>query len=172
MFTLLDSLSIVSTSRTYINKQGPSLYASLSNSLTLYVAGNSFRLVVVMAQRSHEGPMDFEYQNGTGPMDARSPFAQLSMNQQRATGTAATGRKRSMTVVNINTVHSLTRSTKVFLVPSTRPPSPPLSPPSRQLISRLLVNSISTRRAPAAKHHSLLIVWHSIATLHQTMPTR
>lgn len=27
--------------------------------------------------------MDFEYQNGTGPMDARSPFAQLSGNAQR-----------------------------------------------------------------------------------------
>lgn len=27
--------------------------------------------------------MDFEYQNGTGPMDGRSPFAQLSQNAQR-----------------------------------------------------------------------------------------
>ncbi|GAB7364580.1 hypothetical protein MBLNU230_g5387t1 [Neophaeotheca triangularis] len=31
----------------------------------------------------HESPMDFEYQNGTGPMDGRSPFAQLSQNAQR-----------------------------------------------------------------------------------------
>lgn len=27
--------------------------------------------------------MDFEYQNKTGPLDARSPFAQLSQNAQR-----------------------------------------------------------------------------------------
>ncbi|KAK4570459.1 hypothetical protein LTR86_002539 [Recurvomyces mirabilis] len=31
----------------------------------------------------HESPMDFEFQNGTGPVDARSPFAQLSQNSQR-----------------------------------------------------------------------------------------
>jgi len=27
--------------------------------------------------------MDFSYENGTGPIDARSPFAQLSQNAQR-----------------------------------------------------------------------------------------
>jgi len=27
--------------------------------------------------------MDFEFQNGTGPMDGRSPFAQISQNPQR-----------------------------------------------------------------------------------------
>ncbi|KAL1301766.1 hypothetical protein AAFC00_005964 [Neodothiora populina] len=35
-----------------------------------------------MDRRTHEGPMDFEYQNGTGPMDGRSPFAQISMNSR------------------------------------------------------------------------------------------
>ena len=36
-----------------------------------------------MSKRYHETPMDFEYQNGTGPMDAKSPFAAVSMNAQR-----------------------------------------------------------------------------------------
>ena len=36
-----------------------------------------------MAGRTHAGPMDFEYQNGTGPLDERSPFAQVSRNSQR-----------------------------------------------------------------------------------------
>lgn len=35
------------------------------------------------SRRHHETPMDFEYQNGTGPVDARSPFAAVSMNSQR-----------------------------------------------------------------------------------------
>ncbi|GIZ45981.1 hypothetical protein CKM354_000912500 [Cercospora kikuchii] len=33
--------------------------------------------------RGNESGMDFEYQNKTGPLDARSPFAQLSQNTQR-----------------------------------------------------------------------------------------
>lgn len=37
--------------------------------------------------------MDFEYQNGTGPLDARSPFAAVSMNQQRFPATPGGGRK-------------------------------------------------------------------------------
>jgi hypothetical protein len=39
--------------------------------------------------------MDFEYQNGTGPMDAKSPFAAVSMNAQRfpATPSGAGSRK-------------------------------------------------------------------------------
>ncbi|KAF2724570.1 hypothetical protein K431DRAFT_281999 [Polychaeton citri CBS 116435] len=36
-----------------------------------------------MSRRTHESPMDFEYSNGTGPLDLRSPFAQLSQNSQR-----------------------------------------------------------------------------------------
>lgn len=37
--------------------------------------------------------MDFEYQNGTGPLDARSPFAAVSMNSQRFPATPGAGRK-------------------------------------------------------------------------------
>lgn len=38
--------------------------------------------------------MDFEYQNGTGPIDARSPFAAVSMNSQRfPPGTPGAARK-------------------------------------------------------------------------------
>ena len=35
--------------------------------------------------------MDFEYQNGTGPMDAKSPFAAVSMNAQRFPATPGGG---------------------------------------------------------------------------------
>jgi len=35
--------------------------------------------------------MDFEYQNGTGPMDAKSPFAAVSMNAQRFPATPSGG---------------------------------------------------------------------------------
>lgn len=47
-----------------------------------------------MDKRSNEGPMDFEYQNGTGPIDARSPFAQISLNQQRAGNSAQPSTKK------------------------------------------------------------------------------
>ncbi|EMC92586.1 hypothetical protein BAUCODRAFT_26965 [Baudoinia panamericana UAMH 10762] len=36
-----------------------------------------------MSRYHHESPMDFEFQNGTGPLDGRSPFAQISQNPQR-----------------------------------------------------------------------------------------
>ena len=36
-----------------------------------------------MSKYGHESPMDFEFQNGTGPLDGRSPFAQISQNAQR-----------------------------------------------------------------------------------------
>jgi len=50
-----------------------------------------------MDRRTHESPMDFEYQNGTGPMDSRSPFAQISMNAQRqGNGTDGPAKKRGM----------------------------------------------------------------------------
>lgn len=39
--------------------------------------------------------MDYEYQNGTGPMDARSPFAQVSLNAQRFPATPG-GSKKSV----------------------------------------------------------------------------
>ncbi|TKX19178.1 di-sulfide bridge nucleocytoplasmic transport domain-containing protein [Elsinoe australis] len=48
--------------------------------------------------RSNAGPMDFEYQNGTGPIDGRSPFAQVSGNHQRSFGGLADSptKKRGM----------------------------------------------------------------------------
>jgi len=59
-----------------------------------------------MDRRTHEGPMDFEYQNGTGPVDARSPFTQISMNQQRAStnGNDKSAKKRGMPIDTF-TVH-------------------------------------------------------------------
>lgn len=66
--------------------------------ITLDFAENP-RLATQMDRRTHEGPMDFEYQNGTGPMDGRSPFAQISMNQQRSTnggGSDNSAKKRGM----------------------------------------------------------------------------
>lgn len=36
-----------------------------------------------MSRYTNESPMDFEFQNGTGPLDGRSPFAQVSANSQR-----------------------------------------------------------------------------------------
>lgn len=36
-----------------------------------------------MAFRGNEMGMDFEYENSTGPIDARSPFARLAHNVQR-----------------------------------------------------------------------------------------
>ena len=47
-----------------------------------------------MSKRYHETPMDFEYQNGTGPMDAKSPFAAVSMNAQRFPATPGGGNNR------------------------------------------------------------------------------
>lgn len=49
-----------------------------------------------MSKRYHETPMDFEYQNGTGPLDARSPFAAVSMNSQRFPGTPGIGNRKSV----------------------------------------------------------------------------
>lgn len=40
-------------------------------------------LDVNMSRYTSETPMDFEFQNGTGPLDGRSPFAQVSANSQR-----------------------------------------------------------------------------------------
>ena len=51
-------------------------------------------LIKIMSRYTHESPMDFEFQNGTGPMDARSPFAQISQNSQRFPS-AAGGAKKS-----------------------------------------------------------------------------
>ncbi|CAD0095864.1 unnamed protein product [Aureobasidium vineae] len=36
-----------------------------------------------MANRMHATPMDFQYENGTGPLDERSPFAQVGRNSLR-----------------------------------------------------------------------------------------
>lgn len=40
--------------------------------------------------------MDFEYQNGTGPMDAKSPFAAVSMNAQRFPATPGGNNRKSV----------------------------------------------------------------------------
>ncbi|WPH02837.1 Hypothetical protein R9X50_00570500 [Acrodontium crateriforme] len=39
-------------------------------------------------------PMEFEFQNGTGPLDSRSPFSQLSQNTQRFPPQPSTAQKR------------------------------------------------------------------------------
>lgn len=48
-----------------------------------------------MAFRGNEMGMDFEYENRTGPMDGRSPFARLAHNVQRPP-TAGMTRKRML----------------------------------------------------------------------------
>ncbi|KAH9844835.1 Di-sulfide bridge nucleocytoplasmic transport domain [Teratosphaeria destructans] len=50
-----------------------------------------------MSRRNHETPMDFEFQNGTGPIDSRSPFALLSQNAQRF---PASSKKRTHSAFN------------------------------------------------------------------------
>ncbi|RMY01464.1 hypothetical protein D0868_08475 [Hortaea werneckii] len=47
-----------------------------------------------MSRGIHETPMDFEYYNGTGPIDGRSPFAQVSQNQQRFPPSMSSTKKR------------------------------------------------------------------------------
>lgn len=44
-----------------------------------------------MSRRYHETPMDFEYQNGTGPMDVKSPFANVGIGAQRFPATPGGG---------------------------------------------------------------------------------
>jgi hypothetical protein len=39
----------------------------------------------------HATPMDFQYENGTGPLDERSPFAQVGRNSQRNNGSIHNG---------------------------------------------------------------------------------
>ncbi|KAH0291933.1 hypothetical protein M436DRAFT_66298 [Aureobasidium namibiae CBS 147.97] len=51
-----------------------------------------------MANRMHATPMDFQYENGTGPLDERSPFAQVGRNSQRNNGGSINDRKRSYAV--------------------------------------------------------------------------
>lgn len=51
-------------------------------------------LATDMDRRTHESPMDFEYQNGTGPMDGRSPFAQISMNTRNTAANNNNDKKR------------------------------------------------------------------------------
>ncbi|KAL1589222.1 hypothetical protein WHR41_02255 [Cladosporium halotolerans] len=64
-----------------------------------------------MSKRYHESPMDFEYQNGTGPLDARSPFAAVSMNSQRFPATPGAGRKRDMNAFDSPTRAGASRTT-------------------------------------------------------------
>ena len=47
-----------------------------------------------MANRMHATPMDFQYENGTGPLDERSPFAQVGRNSQRNNGGSINDKKR------------------------------------------------------------------------------
>ncbi|KAI4752359.1 hypothetical protein E4T52_15396 [Aureobasidium sp. EXF-3400] len=55
-----------------------------------------------MSNRMHATPMDFQYENGTGPLDERSPFAQVGRNSQRNNGSIHNGsindKKRSYAV--------------------------------------------------------------------------
>lgn len=48
-----------------------------------------------MANRMHATPMDFQYENGTGPLDERSPFAQVGRNSQRNNGGSINDKKRT-----------------------------------------------------------------------------
>ncbi|CAK3819326.1 Nucleus export brr6 [Lecanosticta acicola] len=54
-----------------------------------------------MAHRGHESGMDFEWQNGAGAMDSRSPFAQLSRNTQRYPGTPSGKRSPQKSHTNL-----------------------------------------------------------------------
>lgn len=46
-----------------------------------------------MSRYTHESPMDFQFENGTGPVDGRSPFAQVSANSQRFPTTSSPSKK-------------------------------------------------------------------------------
>ncbi|GAB7351485.1 hypothetical protein MBLNU459_g2136t1 [Dothideomycetes sp. NU459] len=84
-----------------------------------------------MDRRTHEGPMDFEYQNGTGPMDGRSPFAQISMNSQR--NQANNDKKRTFSVFGSPSKPALPGLRDPASQPhffSAAPPSPPKPLPS------------------------------------------
>ncbi|KAK4493916.1 hypothetical protein PRZ48_015102 [Zasmidium cellare] len=75
-----------------------------------------------MAQRGNEMGMDYEWQNKHGPMDSRSPFAQLSQNPQRFPIPAQTpgGKRRN---------HSAFDSPQKQSTPSLRTsPTKPLPP--------------------------------------------
>ena len=45
-------------------------------------------------QRGQESPMDFQYENGTGPMDGRSPFAQIGINNAHRSQLVNNDKKR------------------------------------------------------------------------------
>jgi hypothetical protein len=47
-----------------------------------------------MSNRMHATPMDFQYENGTGPLDERSPFAQVGRNSQRNNAGSINDKKR------------------------------------------------------------------------------
>ncbi|KAI5360754.1 Putative nucleus export protein Brl1/Brr6 [Septoria linicola] len=69
--------------------------------------------------RGNEMGMDFEYQNKTGPLDARSPFAQLSQNAQRF-GASTPSKQRGN-----NAFNSPFKKTTALQSP-TRKPLPPV----------------------------------------------
>ncbi|PNS13772.1 Nucleus export protein brr6 [Sphaceloma murrayae] len=82
--------------------------------------------------RSNAGPMDFEYQNGTGPIDGRSPFAQVSGNHQRSFANMAQdspSKKRGL----VSAFGSPTKTTAPSLRPASSQQhsySQPANPPS------------------------------------------
>ena len=70
---------------------------------------------------SNATPMDFEFQNGTGPIDGRSPFAQISSNaQRRHPGTAPTSPTKEPR-------ESPTKSKPISIFPSSPSKSRPTS---------------------------------------------
>lgn len=48
----------------------------------------------IMSNRMHATPMDFQYENGTGPLDERSPFAQVGRNSLRNNAASINDKKR------------------------------------------------------------------------------
>lgn len=85
--------------------------------------------------------MDFEFQNGTGPLDGRSPFAQLSQNAQRLPPSMSAAKTRTyddedVEMLDVSELNvGFQGSYNAFNSPSksrnTQPPSPskPLPPP-------------------------------------------
>ena len=58
------------------------------------VATAKFKNIVIMAFRSAESPMDFEWNTGHGPIDTKSPFLQRPPRNTMKPLSGATGQKR------------------------------------------------------------------------------
>ena len=100
-----------------------------------------------MSRGIHESPMDFEFQNGTGPMDGRSPFAQLSQNTQRFPMSEAKKREQTQDVEMSDAVALTsmagTGSYNAFDSPA-KPRSTQPSSPSKPLPPTPAFNSLFT----------------------------